>query len=290
MATYLNAYELTKQIRMGLNEYDVIDENYLQGVDESGAYQNDYLLQQINNSQRYIYNSIMKKERGIFLKETSLTGVDSVFTLPWDFGYVGEFRDDNGYKVYNTKPVSFRPTDATGNKSCYYRKGNTFVVDKSSISLTYKLYYYSKPRDLDMGTCASGSATEIKLATSAKKLADYYNGMIIENITSDWVDTISDYTASRVATITETAAQGETYGIVSELPEPFHFLIPIRTLMEIKASNPVVYDTPSKEEIMFFNEQFNEALNSYAGSQEDESIEDMFTDFEPATFNVYYNN
>jgi len=289
MATYLNAYELTKQIRMGLNEYDVIDENYLEGVDDSGAFQNDYIMQQINNSQRYIYNSIMKKERGLFLKEADLTGVDSVFTLPWDYGYIGEFRDDNGYKVHNIKPISFKPTDATGSKSSYYRKGNTFVVDKSSVTLTYKLYYYSKPRDLDMGTCASGSATEIQLATSAKKVADYYNSMIIEDVTSDWVDTISDYTTGRVATITETAAQGDYYGLVSELPEPFHFLIPMRAVMEIKASNPVAYDKPSKEEIMFFNEQFMEALNSYAGSQEDVSMEDMFTDFEPSTHNVYYN-
>ena len=59
MATYLNAFEILKQVRMSLNEYDVIDENYLEGVDTSGAYQNTYIMQQINNAQRYIYNTLM---------------------------------------------------------------------------------------------------------------------------------------------------------------------------------------------------------------------------------------
>ena len=141
MATYFNAYEIVKQVRMSLNEYDQYDENYLEGVDLSGAFQNDYIMQQINNAQRYIYNTIMKKERGIFLKEADITGVNSVFTLPWDFGYVGEFRDNNGYKVYPIKPENFKLTDSSGSKTLYYRKSNTFVVDKSSITDTYKLYY-----------------------------------------------------------------------------------------------------------------------------------------------------
>lgn len=279
MSTYLNCYEIVSQVRQGLNEFG---EALTKGTVE-GAYSNDHIVSKINSTQRFIHGLLAKRAPEQFLASTTISGVDSVYALPWDFGSLIEFKDENGRKVFPLTVSQFKLDAATGSDSFYYKKGNNLVLDKDSVTETYTLWYYTKPRDLDYGKATAGGATSITLATSAKKIADYYNGMIIENVTKDWVDTISDYTAARVATIgIETGAANDYYGLVSELPEPFHFLISIRAILEFKFESPIVQNRPTNVEIGFFMDQLNIALGSFGDSTGDIDIEELFLDYEPA--------
>lgn len=278
MPTYLNCYTLVEQVRDKLNEYSTA---YVQGTDISGKYQNFQVLSGINSAQRFIYSILLTRIPYEFLEEASLTGVDSVFTLPPDFGRLRYFKDENGRQVFPITPQKLKLTASVGSDRRYYRKGNTLVLEKTGISKTYTLYYERKCRELDFGKASAGEATGITLATTfAKKIADYYNGMTIENITQDWVDTIDDYTAGRVATISETAAANDYYGIVSDLPEPFHHLIIPRAVYDITGNYPVTQEKPNKTATQGFFDNLQRTVLAYAGQDQDVDIEDLFLDFD----------
>ena len=276
MSTYENCYEILGDVRRGLNEYTT---GFHQGTDTTGPHSNSYLVKKINEAQRFLYAILILRIPGEFLQETTLTGVDSVYTLPWDFGRLLYFKNENGQQVFPINPKKLRLTEETGNDRLYYRKGNTLVLDKAGVTETYTLLYYRKPRDLEQGMASAGGAASITFATSAKKIADYYNGMTIENITKDWVDEIDDYTAARVATISETAAASDYYGIVSDLPEPFHFLIAPKAIQLIKTVSPVVQEKPSKQEISDWNNLLVETLKAFVGS-DDRDVEELFVDYD----------
>jgi len=279
MGTYDNCYDIVADIRRGMNEYSV---GKMQATDTSGAHLNEELISNANKAQRHLHAILFRRIPHEFLESASVVGVDSVFTLPWDFGIVRRFADENGHKVGRVG-VDDRPT-ATGAGSLreYYRKGNTLILTRSGCTQTYTLWYWRMPRDLTMGMSSAGGALSITLATSAKKLVDYYNGMKIENITDDWVDTISDYTVARVATIgTETGAASKYYGIVSDLPEPFHFLISQLAIMITKGINPVSQEEPGNMEAKLFQIALNDTLLAFAGGDVDVLSEDMWCDFDP---------
>jgi len=276
MSTYENCYEILGSVRHGLNEYS---DNLHSGTDTSGAHQNSYLVKMINKAQRHIYGILLPRMPEVFLESTSLTGVDSVFTLPADFGRLLYFKDENGNQVFKINPKKLRLTEETGSDQLYYRKGNTLVLDKAGVTKTYTLIYYRRPRDLDQGKASAGAATSITLATSAKLIVDYYNGMVLENITQDWTDTIDDYTVARVATVSETAVAADIYGIVSDLPEPFHFLIASKAIMLVKTESPVAQEKITKYDLSAWHDQLVEALTAYSGS-DDGDVEDLFLDFD----------
>jgi hypothetical protein len=211
-----------------------------------------------------------------FLASTSLTAVNSVFTLPWDFGRVFEFKDNNGRKVFPATARILPAESGTGSKRVYYRKGNTFVLTKSGETSTYTLWYYTKPRDIAQGLSADSNT----LAASAKLIADYYNGMIIENATDDWIDTISDYTAARIITIgTETLAASKYYGIVSEIPEIFHPLISPRAIQICKAEHPLAQEKPTANAVQLWADEVIDTLVAFAGNELDVSQEEIWSDY-----------
>ncbi|MDP2363733.1 MAG: hypothetical protein Q8M94_08185, partial [Ignavibacteria bacterium] len=130
------------------------------------------------------------------------------------------------------------------------------------------------------GMSSAGAALSLTLATTARKEADYYNDMTIENITDDWTDTISDYATTRVCTITQTGAASKYYGIVSELPEAFHHLIGPRAIILMRdiITSP---EKPTVTGLKAFQEMLAEALRSYAGTQHtDITWSSIFEDFE----------
>ena len=254
MSTYENCYKILESVRYGINEYST---GYVQGTDTTCPHSNSYLVDKINTAQRFIYTLLFPRIPGQFLTETSLTGSDSVFTLPWDFGRLRWFKDDYGNQVYPIDVDRLHYSGATGYDRLYYRKGNTLVLDKDGVSDTYTLYYYKKPRDLDQGKASDGGTNSITLASTGKKIDDYYNNMTIENITQDWTDTISDYTGStRVATLAANdGAADDYYGIVSDLPEMFHFLIAPKAVHLVKAESPITKEKPKKTELDEWNTQ-----------------------------------
>lgn len=280
--TYQNAYAILRDVREMLGEYTLAR---LQGSDTSGAYSNEFLIRRINTAQRLLYTFLMKSIPDEFLAETTLTGSDSVFTLPWDCGRVLQFRDSDGNTVYPIPP-RMRPTDASsGHKRLYYQKGRTLVLTRSGVSDTYTIFYRKKPREIHAGRAAAGGAASITLdADFAPATADYFNDMEVENVTRDWTDTISDYSAARVCTLsTETAAADDFYGIVSELPEPFHHLIAPRAVLEARLRHPHSKTPPSASEFQVWQQMCMQTLQTYGLGEDRLRPEDLWTDYSGAT-------
>ena len=280
MSTFLNAYECLKQVRLALHVYDV---DTTQGVQDDLYFNNDYLMQKINNAQRYVYNRIFNLAPERFLAIETATFSGSSYTLPWDFARLSELRDENGRKIHRAMGKTSARVASSGNEGYYYQQGNTLVLDKSGLSKNCTLIYYTKPRDMDQGRIGTTSAGSITLGKSAKKIADYYNGMLIENDSdsSDYVDTITDYTADRVATITATTTSEEedVYGIVSELPEPVHFLIPIKAVIDIKLEHPLSKIPIGRTEQKAFDELLEDTLLVFGKPSSDITISEILDDF-----------
>lgn len=280
MGTYENCYAIIGDVRRDINEYS---EAYVQGEDV-GKFTNDLITQKINLSQHFIFNLLFKRKPHLYLEETTLTAVNSVFTLPANFAQLVWFKDDNGVPV---KEIGVRDKTPSGKSFLhYYRKGNTLVLEKAGSTKTYTLFYKWKPRKIFAGKATAGAATSITLPTTASKLADFYNDMIIENITKDWVDTITDYSTARVATITETAAQDDYFGLVPELPEEFHHLLAPRASMLIRASSPLAQKKVDKTEMDLYMEDFIETFRAFSGPSEDQDISEIFSDFEIGNANL----
>ena len=274
MGTYENCYNIIADVRRDINEYSV---SYVQGADE-GAFSNEYITQKINLSQKHLYHILFKRIPHEFEKEVPLTAVNSVFTLPADFGSLIWFKDDNGYPVYPIGSKDQYP--GGGSRQQYYRRGNTLILDKAGLTRTYTLIYKWKPRAIFSGKATAGGSTTITFPDTASKIVDYYNDMIIENITKDWYDTILDYAADRVATIeAQTAAQDDYFGIVSDLPDEFHHLIAPRATMLVKQS-PISQSQVTKSEKDMYAEGLIEALRAFAGQKEDVDPIEIFTDFD----------
>lgn len=279
MPTYSgNCYEIVSDVRRGLNEYSTA---FVQGTDTTGAYSNELIIKKINDAQRYLWNILFTRFPDVFLKSSSLTGVNSVYTLPADCFKIRRFENDNKIKIRPMNLDEKHVGDTAGNEYLYYRKGNTLVMDKDAMTNTFTLWYYSRCRDLTHGLSTAGAALSLTLATTARKEADYYNDMIIENITDDWTDTISDYSASRVCTLAaQTGAVNKYYGIVSELPEAFHHLIGPRAIILMRdiITSP---EKPTVTGLRAFQEMLSEALKSYAGTQHtDVTQSNIWEDFE----------
>ena len=270
MPTYHNAYTVLSDVREGINEYS---SEKVQATDTSGAYTNAWLMTQINKAQKYIYNWLLIRIPEVFLEYEDLTGVSSVFTLPADFGVLKIFTDDNYRKVHEIKADQLKLKETTGSDRLYYRKGNTLVLDKAGITDTYRLWFYRKARDLNQGKASAADT----LASTAAVTADYYNGMIIEDITGTQAATITDYSTGRVITSTITLANESFYGIVSDLPEPFHYLIAPKAILYVKQSIQS-QEKPSNREIDDFNEDFTSVYRAYAKTL-DFNVSEMFTDF-----------
>ncbi len=273
-----NAYELVSDVRRGMNEYSTA---FMQASDTTGAYSNETIIKKINDAQRYLWNILFTRFPDIFLKSTTLTGVASVYTLPADFFVLRRFENDDKIKIRPMNLDEKHVSDTAGSEYHYYRKGNTLVMDKDAITDTFTLWYFSRCRDLNQGMSSAGGALSLTLASTARKEADYYNNMTIENITDDWTDTISDYSSARVCILAaQTGAASKYYGIVSELPETFHHLIAPRAIILLKdiIRSP---EKPTVTELRAFQEMLTETLRSYAGTMHgDVTWSSIFESFE----------
>ncbi len=268
-----DCYNLIADVRRELNEYSSA---YVEGTDTTGKYQNEYLLTKINQAYRYLYALLIPRIPGYFYVKVSIAGVASVYTMPGDMGRLLEVRDERGYKVVPVKVSNIPLDNATGEDNEYFRTGNSITINKAGITATYVFYYVKKSRDLDFGQATAGGAGSITLATSASKAVDFYNGMEINNITQDWSDTITDYTTGRVATISETAAIDDFYGLVPEIPESFHHLIAPKAVQLTKASFPIAQERPTAAEMRLWNDMLAEAIRSYGCEDSDVPLSDVF--------------
>lgn len=265
---------MLEEIRIDLNDYS---EKLCQGT-EVGVFDNSDIVRKINAAQKYLFNILFSRFSSLFLTSTSVTGTAGVYTIPSDMFKLSHIINSNGDKINLISVQIKHLTNSSGSNYLYYRVGNTIVRDGGgSDALTF--YYHKLPVDLTQGQSTGGSATSVTLSTNAKKIADYYNNVIIENVTDNWSDTITDYTALRVATIATRCSAGKYYGTVSTLPEVFHGLISKRATLILK--NTVV--SPQRAdvaEVGQFNEDLRETIRAFAGTN-DINVADLFYEFRP---------
>lgn len=260
-----NCYDIAKSVRIGLNEYS---DAWLQGTDTTGKYKNEDILEKINAAQRWLYNLADARDPHTFLTSTVLTGVASVYTLPSDFYRVYDVVDQYGDKIRQVPASANRYPDWVGSRYEWYWKGRTIVINYDSFTEPITLWYFTRCRNLTFGMSSAGGALSLTLATSAQPVADFYNGMTIDgDLTgTPWEDTISDYSAARVATlVSQTGAANKYYGLVSELPEGLHHLIAPKALLLMKESM-ICPIKPTRSEQDNFTDLLNTAMVSLFGS------------------------
>lgn len=270
---YHNCYAMLEEIRTDLNEYTTA---LVQGS-EVGAYDNTDIVRKVNSAQRFISNILFNQMPELFLTSASVTGSSGVYTIPSDCLRMDSIFDSNNNPIKPINVQEQKMTSSSGSDYLYYRKGNTVVRD-SGLSDSLTFYYYYMVKDLTQGMSSAGAASSLTLATTAKPIADYYNNIIIENITDGWASTITDYSAARVATLTGTGAASKYYGTVSQLPDVFHPLISQRATLLLRNSI-VSPQKPTVADMNDFKENLIETMKSFAGSQKDISMDEMLNDF-----------
>jgi hypothetical protein len=280
-STYLNCFAILEKVRYGIQEHS----DALVRGQQRGTHNNNWLISEINDAQDFVYSMVRKRMPGFFVVKASITGVNSVYDLPADYGSMIIFKDDRGRQVWPVDYGQLKRTDQTGSDRRYYKKGETLVLDKDGVTKTYTLWYFKKPRQLHMGRIDTGGTGSCTLDKAAKRLADYYNGAILESIDGDWHDPIADYTAARVATLTNTGqavTKGDFYGMVSELPTFCHHLIAPRAMLTIRSTSPTVKaGPPSKTDMDLFREQLLTILRDYQDTEPDVDWEQVWGDFAP---------
>jgi hypothetical protein len=263
--TYENAYAILEKVRRGLKEYSTA---YMQATDTTGAFANDDIMNKINDAQKYLFDILIARDPQLFYKKTTLTPASSVLTMPSDFYRIRRLENSDGLKC-TEKPLQDKDGTTfsvyTGSPNFYYWQGGQIYIDQESFTEVMTLYYVYRPVELTQGMTSAGGALSATLATTSKALADYYNNVIIENITDATVDLISDYSAARVATVTNTWAASKYYGTVSQLPEAFHPFISRKALILMKQA-PQSRELPSPIELASFDDDLNQTLNSLLGT------------------------
>ena len=274
---YLNCYGILEEVRTELNEYS---DTLCQGTTK-GSFDNSDIVRKINASQRFIWNMLFTRFPELFLTSQSVSGVAGVYTIPSDCYQINFLDPGDGNRIGKIPVKGKHLPNRTGSPYLYYRYGNTIVRDDGS-SGAVTFYYYSRPRDLTQGMSSAGGALALTLATTARKEADYYKGVTIEDITDDWVDTITAYATTRVATLAaQTGAANKYYGTVSELPEPFHALIAPRAVILMKNS-VVSPQKATQQEITDFTANLVETIRSFTGTYSDDvGMDEIFYDFAP---------
>lgn len=273
-----NCYELVSRVRRAVNDYSTGKVN---GTDTSGAFLNEQIIEAINDAQKFIFDLIFVRLPHLFLTSATITGSASVYALPSDFFKLRRVEDSQKLKVSLISVDGRHLSDNTGSKYLYYRYGSNLRIDYDGFSDNLTLHYYKRPRLLNMGQVQTGGPLSLTLAATARKEADYYKNMQIEDITADWFATISAYSAARVATVAQTAGTADYYGVVSELPEELHHLIGRRASLYMK-SDPRSPVPLGPGEAGQFKEDFVESLRSLTGKEiGDVSIDDIVLGLEP---------
>ena len=280
-STYRNCFQILEKIRYGIQEHS----DALVRGQQKALHSNDWLIGEINDAQAFLYSMTRKRMPGFFVGRANITGVNSVYALPADYGSLIVFKDEKGRQVLPVDYAQLKRTNQRGSDRRYYKQGFTLRLDQDGVDKTYELWYFQQPRDLHMGkvdTAGTGSFTADK---PAKRLDDYYNGMIVESIDGDWHDTVEDYDEARVVDLTDAAqavAKGEYYGLVSELPVFLHHLIAPRAMLTIRSTSPTVKNgPPTKTDMDLFREQLLTVLRDFQDTEPDVDWEQVWGDHAP---------
>lgn len=277
MGRHLNAYQIASDVREGVNEFSSA---FLQGTDLTGAFTNSKIQARINEAVKFLWSLSFVRGPEDYLTSLAITPVNSLVTLPADFMKLRRLEyADSKQKIH--KMELDEKSQGSGTKYRYrpYQR-KYLVIDASGVGDSVTAWYYKKPRDIHFGQAVTGSGVlALKMAAAAVYEDDYYNNMIVEDITAAFNSVISDYAgATRVATVTGTAATNDWYGLVPEIPEEFHHLVSMKAILLLK-SDPKSPVKPTPKDVADFTDQMAVTFAAYYGaSTEDRSIEDIFLD------------
>ena len=137
MSTYDNCYKIVEDVRDDIGEYS---EDIVRGTTE-GEFRNAWIIRMANNAQRRLYGGLLRRIPEQFLSSIAASVSSSSFTLPWDFGRLVRYEDENGYKVYRSDVNALPISGGIGSDKLYYRQGNTLILNKTGVTETYKLWY-----------------------------------------------------------------------------------------------------------------------------------------------------
>ena len=235
------------------------------------------LLSNLNIEQRKLAFMIGKAPGDWLTKSDSVTPVASVIDLPIDCAKVVYLEETvSGAPISWNVNISERRVSRLGQGS--FALGNLeayplmdqVVINQDSYTTACTLWYQIRVPDLHVGTASTGAATSITLDDNdgagvssggfgAKKIADYYNGvgLVCTGGTGvGTVDTITDYTAARVATVTGTYDNTSIYGTVSMLPEESHTVMLLGAVLKALAKPSSAIDPKYFE---YYRTEYKEA-------------------------------
>lgn len=217
------------------------------------------LLRKLNFAHRLRANELLSNPGDWLLTSDDLTPSNNAVTLPSDcLKPVYMEQTSDGYPISLHQNIRTRRVTRVGGTNLYtgtldaYLVGNTIEINSDNFTDQVTLWYQKRIPDLHAGTAATGtgaSALTLDKGNEPRFVDDYYNDSVVEVIdqTSGIVDirsTISDYVASTVTmTITGTAAVGDYYGTVSELPEEGMALIVLDATLLALAKPGAALDT-----------------------------------------------
>jgi len=201
------------------------------------------LLRKLNMAQRKVALDVSMAPGDWLVTSADITPSNSVITLPSDFSKpvymevkaTGEpipidtsLRERRMYRATNI-------TLETGYIEAYVLH-DTIEINRDNYATGVTLWYEFRVPDLHTGTASAGEATSLTFDTTdgsdstgvgGRLETDYYNNSKIEIIsgTGAGIDTITEYSVARVATVAGTYSTDSVYGTVSKLPEECHHLI-----------------------------------------------------------------
>lgn len=286
MPTYQNAYELVSQVRVALNEGGPA---YVQGQDTSGAFQNAFILKAINDAILEIYSLLVQRIPEEFLVVESVSPTNGEIALPANFGRLLEIRGPDGVRGAGIGVQERARRPEWGSKLRYYSKGSRVVIDSNHPDSLYTLAYLRRPREVHHGVidgATAGPPPTITLDEAAKKVASYYDGMLIEIVSEDAVETIQSYTAARVATVSASHPVGSWYGIVPDLPEWAHSLIAPRAVIRCK-THPASPEKPSPAEIRDYQEMLRLTVGTFAVAKTPTNWETIFVSHDDGSWGAF---
>ena len=235
-----NAYEQLVSVR------DMI------GEETSAQWKDRELLKRLNFSQRRLAQVVSKSAGSWLIKNVPVTPSSSEITWPSDCSkpvYLEE--TTSGRPIpFSTHVKDRRVSRMTGTTlyleavEAYFERGK-IVVNQDSYSTACTLWYQIRVPDLHVGTASAGGAASLTLSAhdgagissggfGARMIADYYNSVGIQVVSGTGAgapDTITDYSAARVATVTGTYDSDSVYGTISMLPEECWDLMVLETVL-----------------------------------------------------------
>lgn len=236
----MNSYEQLIQLR------DMVGE-------ASAAHWSDReLLKNLNISQNNVALVVAQEAEHWLTVSTTVTPSNSVITWPSDCSkpiYLEEVTSGRpvpfGTDVRDRRVSRLSGTTLYSGQYEAYLEKDKITINSDSYSNQCYLWYQIRVPALHVGTASAGGAASLTLSAhdgagvasggfGARQIADYYNNAQIQVVSGTGVgapDTISDYTAARVATVTGTYDNTSVYGTISRLPEEAHYLMILEAAM-----------------------------------------------------------